>query len=140
MEANNYLEHHGIKGQKWGVRRTPEQLGRQNEKLKKDIVKYDQKSANYATKVAKKQQKLYKLTKKRMKGKASSGTMKKELKLSKQLAKMTAKNAKFQRKSAKAKAKIYKNEELIKKMNSQTLSEVNQSTIDKGKKAVEGMI
>ena len=24
---DNYLEHHGIKGQKWGVRRTPEQLG-----------------------------------------------------------------------------------------------------------------
>lgn len=23
----NYLQHHGIKGQKWGVRRTPEQLG-----------------------------------------------------------------------------------------------------------------
>lgn len=26
-EMNEYLEHHGIKGQKWGVRRTPEQLG-----------------------------------------------------------------------------------------------------------------
>lgn len=25
--TNNYLEHHGIKGQKWGVRRTPEELG-----------------------------------------------------------------------------------------------------------------
>lgn len=24
---DNYLAHHGIKGQKWGVRRTPEQLG-----------------------------------------------------------------------------------------------------------------
>lgn len=26
-EMEEYLEHHGIKGQKWGVRRTPEQLG-----------------------------------------------------------------------------------------------------------------
>ncbi len=27
MEVSNELYHHGIKGQKWGVRRTPEQLG-----------------------------------------------------------------------------------------------------------------
>lgn len=27
MEQNTYLVHHGIKGQRWGVRRTPEQLG-----------------------------------------------------------------------------------------------------------------
>lgn len=26
-EMNEYLEHHGIEGQKWGIRRTPEQLG-----------------------------------------------------------------------------------------------------------------
>lgn len=26
------LEHHGIKGMKWGVRRTPEQLGHQSSK------------------------------------------------------------------------------------------------------------
>ena len=35
---NEYLAHHGIKGQKWGVRRTPEQLGHKTisgEKLKK---------------------------------------------------------------------------------------------------------
>lgn len=29
------LEHYGIKGMKWGIRRTPEQLGHKTEKLKK---------------------------------------------------------------------------------------------------------
>ena len=32
---NEFLEHHGIKGQRWGIRRTPEQLGHKVDKLKK---------------------------------------------------------------------------------------------------------
>lgn len=38
----SYLMHHGIKGMKWGVRRTPEQLGHQREKrdeMKNRIVR-----------------------------------------------------------------------------------------------------
>ena len=31
-DASDYLVHHGIKGQKWGVRRTPEQLGHYKKK------------------------------------------------------------------------------------------------------------
>ncbi len=30
----NYLAHHGVKGQKWGVRRTPEELGREDRKAR----------------------------------------------------------------------------------------------------------
>lgn len=35
----DYLAHHGIKGQKWGVRRTPEQLGHAPKKPKESVVK-----------------------------------------------------------------------------------------------------
>lgn len=28
MHKRTYLQHHGIKGQRWGIRRTPEELGR----------------------------------------------------------------------------------------------------------------
>lgn len=32
---NEFLEDHGIKGRRWGIRRTPEQLGHKVNKLKK---------------------------------------------------------------------------------------------------------
>lgn len=35
MYDNNYLMHYGIKGMKWGVRRTPEQLGRKRQRAEK---------------------------------------------------------------------------------------------------------
>ena len=37
MAQNYYLMHHGIKGMKWGVRRTPEQLGRARGKLENGV-------------------------------------------------------------------------------------------------------
>lgn len=48
MQANtaisNELKHHGIKGMKWGVRRTPEQLGHKKQSEKEKIIK-DRKKA-----------------------------------------------------------------------------------------------
>lgn len=46
---NNYLEHHGIKGMKWGVRRTKAQLGYKvgfRKKKKKSVESKDTKSEN----------------------------------------------------------------------------------------------
>lgn len=42
--VDEFLEHHGIKGQQLGIRRTPEQLGHKVSKLKKKTAKLEQKS------------------------------------------------------------------------------------------------
>lgn len=43
----DYLAHHGIKGQKWGVRRTPEQLGHAPKDSKKKNSKIKDKIQDY---------------------------------------------------------------------------------------------
>ena len=53
--ANNYLKHYGVKGMKWGVRRTPEQLGHHAITKKKtyskdmDTISYSIKDKNGST-------------------------------------------------------------------------------------------
>lgn len=57
---NNYLEHHGIKGMKWGVRRTKAQLGYKvgfRKKKKKSEESKDTKSENQNKKTSKKKSK-----------------------------------------------------------------------------------
>lgn len=43
-----YLEHHGIKGMHWGVRRTPEQLGHKVSKAREKFEKYGNKASTAA--------------------------------------------------------------------------------------------
>lgn len=60
--VEEFLEDHGIKGQRWGIRRTPEQLGRKVSKLKKKNAKIEQKSIDKekkANKYSSKYQKNY---------------------------------------------------------------------------------
>lgn len=72
---SEYLEHHGVKGQRWGIRRTPEQLGykkssrqqsdsRFSKFLKRKISSKDL-TANRKNKAAKKLEKLDKKDKKK---------------------------------------------------------------------------
>lgn len=66
---NNYLIHHGVKGQKWGVRRTAEQLGhkvtsslqkRKNEFFKKRAEKKKQKAVKQEMTVEQKKEQVLK--------------------------------------------------------------------------------
>lgn len=43
--TDEFLEHYGVKGQKWGVRRTPEQLGHRGASVIKRLVKKWKKSS-----------------------------------------------------------------------------------------------
>jgi hypothetical protein len=41
---DEYLEHHGVPGMKWGIRRTPEQLGHKLAKKRESFEKYSEKA------------------------------------------------------------------------------------------------
>ena len=74
---DDYLEHYGIKGMKWGVRRTPEQLGHYIDKQKRKLVKNV--AAAKKAKAAGDKEKLKKLNIKTLKLKKDISDSKKEL-------------------------------------------------------------
>lgn len=74
-----YLEHHGIKGMHWGIRRTPEQLGHKVSKAREKFEKYGKKASTAAESGNAKAFDKYK--------KKAEKTYKTELKLNEQLQK-----------------------------------------------------
>lgn len=122
--SSDYLEHYGILGMRWGVRRSAEQLRRiagkksaKNEKYKEKVIKSEQKGVNKLPKVAKLRAKA---NKKRAKKFGMFTSLKKSEKLEFQAQKLEAKAAKAENKYLKGSAKaqkyiqkIRKNQELI---------------------------
>ena len=74
LMTDDVIEHHGIKGMHWGIRRTPEQLGHKVSKAREKFEKYGKKASEAGE--AGKKKKLNKYTKKAEK------TYKKQVKLS----------------------------------------------------------
>lgn len=44
LRTDDFIEHHGIKGMHWGIRRTPEQLGHKVSKARERFLKYSEKA------------------------------------------------------------------------------------------------
>lgn len=125
MNDEEFLAHYGVLGMKWGVRRTPEQLGRKsaslsnkNNKLEKKAVKYEIKGAKTSAKAAKK-------LKKNLRGWTAT-------KVNKSTVKLMVKSAKFQKKAAKYRVQILKNKKVQNKLNTQ-LNQMSQADIQLGR-------
>lgn len=112
---NSIMQHHGVKGMRWGVRRNrsssyARKAGSKAKKLKrnqKSIVKLQNKSAKYGYKSAKAGKKAASLNYKRLKTISAS----KRTKLDSKIAKQLRMEAKYKKKSAKA---AYKSQKKVK--------------------------
>lgn len=128
----DYLEHHGVKGQRWGVRRTPEQLGHilqkknarhygkynaavrkiskiQGDKSISQLSKKERNKMIKATDLAKKYMEKIQSDEAKYSKKIGKATAKQEAKETKLAEKESAKQAKEKERTDKIKEEIYKN-------------------------------
>ena len=136
--ADEFLEHHGIKDQRWGIRRTPEQLGYKVSKLKKKSAKIEQKSIDKekkANKYSSKYQQNYDKAFKYL----TEGETKKAQKFFKKAKKWNKKNAAYQHYTTNARQKIFDNDQLMKSYQN-TIKAMNSGQIKKGESWVENFV
>lgn len=136
--VDEFLEHHGIKGQRWGIRRTPEQLGHKVSKLKKKTAKLEQKTIDKEKKANKYSAKYHKNYNKAFKY-LTEGENRKARKFFKKAKKWNKKNARYVRYVNRARQKIYDNEQLM-KVYQNTIKAINSGQIKKGESWVENFL
>ncbi len=129
VPSDSELYHHGVKGMKWGIRRTPQQLGHKieklaarNERLKRDAKEYDALGLKYETRSVRNQKHNAKYEERI--AKAEKRKAKYDLKLDKQLSKRnpnsdkigkyTVKSKKYENEINRAKKKLKYNKDFVK--------------------------
>lgn len=143
---NEELMHHGVKGMKWGVRRSPERLGRKIEKLERKNAKltkeyteartkasdYGQRSAKIQSKNKRYDKRIAKYSAKKDKydRKVYKATNKKNIDLDK-VAKYSAKSAKANAKMLKAQSKLTYNKYAVKSERFKAEAEAARLKIEK---------
>lgn len=145
------LYHHGVKGMKWGVRRTPDQLGRKVEKLKrknselsseresmlKSASAYDAKSRKYQKHNQKYEETFAKSTQRKAKYDLQAAKLKSKRHINyEKLGKIEAKSAREQHKILKAQSKLKYNKWAVKSKDFKEAAEKAKSKIEKNERLI----
>lgn len=124
MNENEFM-HYGVLGMKWGVRRTPEQLGHKiqklksrNERLSKKTVQANHKASKWHTKAtdSKYSRQLYKSQTEMMNFTAKKRDMERGRKSAKKIQKFNSRFAKWHKRAARYGVSVYTNNVKIKEL------------------------
>lgn len=132
------LEHYGIKGMRWGIRRTPEQLGHKISKLKR-------KSLNLEKKIVKAEEKKDKADRKVLKYynrgliKAATNDMKGANKLYKNAKTWNKRSEEYQKYILKTRERISKNA-MLARFYQQTIDAIDSGLISEGNGFIDRFI
>lgn len=160
-DSNEELQHYGVRGMRWGVRRASKQLSsattkEQHDKAVSSLQKHKTKASNEVAKLEKKRPKLEKKVEKQIvkndikavkladkaatKRKKAYGLLtskKRSEKLIYKADKLQAKSDYLAVKSKKAKAKLARNETMQAAFK-KGINEIDQTLVDKGRKFING--
>lgn len=138
MPSEVSLEHYGVKGMKWGIRRTPEQLGHKISKLKR-------KNLNLEKKIVKAEEKQDKASRKAKKYynkgliKAATNDMEEAYEFYEKASSWNARSKEYQQYVLSAREKISKNA-MLARFYQQTIDAIDSGLISEGNGFIDRFI